>query len=108
MAAAEICIDELEAAFAKVRPLILGHGGDVEIDQISEDGVVRVRLLGACKACPNMAMTYVGPIRTHLMEVEGVTEVICPQVKASPRALERIARLSGSRPFDLGQAHAVS
>jgi len=99
MAKAEIALDHLEAAFARVRPLILGHGGDIEIDDIDEAGVVTVRLIGACRACPNMAMTYVGPIRSHLMDVPGVTEVVCPQVKAAPRALERIARLSGARPF---------
>lgn len=101
MAAADIKIEALEQAFANVRPLILGHGGDIEIDSISPEGVVSVRLFGACKACPNMAMTYVGPIRSNLLEVEGVTEVVCAQVKASPKALDRIARLSGSRRFEL-------
>lgn len=99
MARSEIAPDELEAAFARVRPLILGHGGDIEIEDIDEAGVMTVRLVGACRACPNMAMTYVGPIRSHLMQVAGVSEVVCPQVKAAPRALERIARLSGARPF---------
>lgn len=101
MAASNIHGEDLEAAFARVRPLILGHGGDIAIDAISGEGVVSVRLLGACKACPNMAMTYVGPIRSILMQVPGVTGVVCGQVKAGPRALERIARLSGSHPFAL-------
>jgi len=99
MARSEIDPADLEAAFFRVRPLILGHGGDISIDDIDEEGVVTVRLLGACRACPNMAMTYVGPVRSTLMEVSGVTEVICPQVKAAPRALKRIALLSGARPF---------
>lgn len=89
----------LAAALAEVRPLILGHGGDIVLDPVGEDGVVHVRLSGACKACPNMAMTYVGPIRTRLMQVEGVAEVRCAQVKAAPRALARMAALLGARPF---------
>lgn len=102
MARADIVLEDIEAAFARIRPLILGHGGDVDIEDIDEAGVVTVRLIGACRACPNMAMTYVGPIRSQLMQVTGVTGVVCPQVRAAPRALERIARLSGARPFTEG------
>ncbi|WP_457588832.1 NifU family protein [Ensifer canadensis] len=91
--------EALEAAFARIRPLILGHGGDIEIADISPEGVVSIKLVGACKACPNMAMTYVGPIRTYLMEVEGVAEVRCEQVNASIKTLDRLARLLGSRPL---------
>jgi len=91
--------DALEAAFSRIRPLILGHGGDIEIADISPEGVVSVKLLGACKACPNMAMTYVGPIRTYLMEVDGVAEVRCEQVNASIKTLDRLARRLGSRPL---------
>lgn len=93
-----------DAALARIRPLILGHGGDIEIAGVDAQGVVTVRLLGACRACPNMAMTYVGPIRSTLMQVPGVTAVTCPQVRAAPRALDRIARLSGSLPFDVAPA----
>jgi Fe-S cluster biogenesis protein NfuA len=96
---APIAVDELEAALAQVRPLILGHGGDIEILSIGEDGVVSVRLAGACKACPNMAMTYVGPIRTCLMQVAGVTGVQCRQVRASTATLDRAARLMGAQRF---------
>jgi len=90
---------ELNQALAHVRPMILGHGGDIEIDSVSESGEVSVRLIGACKACPNMAMTFVGPVRTRFMAVEGVTEVRCEQVNAGPKALARIARLLGAHPF---------
>lgn len=94
-----ISADALEAAFARIRPLILGHGGDIEVADISPEGVVSIKLVGACKACPNMAMTYVGPIRTYLMEVDGVTEVRCDQVNASIKTLDRLARRLGSRPL---------
>jgi Fe-S cluster biogenesis protein NfuA len=94
-----IAADDLAAAVARVRPLILGHGGDIAVTGISDEGVVSVALSGACKACPNMAMTYVGPIRTTLMEVDGVTEVRCKQVNAGPRALARLARLLGAREY---------
>jgi Fe-S cluster biogenesis protein NfuA len=100
---ASVSGDALAEALAQVRPLILGHGGDIGIEDVSIDGVVSVRLFGAGKACPNIAMTYVGPIRTTLMSVEEVTEVRCDQVKAEPKALGRKARLLGTHPFE---AHA--
>ncbi|WP_341487524.1 NifU family protein [Pararhizobium sp. A13] len=97
--APSISPEALEAAFARVRPLILGHGGDIEVSDISAEGVVNIRLLGACKACPNMAMTYVGPIRSYLMDVDGVTDVRCEQVNVGPKALDRLARRLGARPI---------
>ncbi len=95
-----ICARVLEQAFAKVRSLILGHGGDIEIDEISPDGILNVRLSGACKSCPNIAMTYVGPIRSYLMDVPGVKDVVCKQSNAGPRALARMAKLLNARPFE--------
>ena len=91
----------LAEALATVRPLILGHGGDIAIDAIGEDGVVHVRLSGACKACPNMAITYVGPIRSCLMQVEGVAEVRCDQVNAGPKVRRQLSnRKPSGRPRD--------
>lgn len=90
---------DLAAALSRVRPLILGHGGDIEITDVSSEGVVSVALAGACRACPNIAMTFVGPVRTALMEVEGVSEVQCGQVNAGPRALSRLAGLLRAEPY---------
>jgi Fe-S cluster biogenesis protein NfuA len=89
---------ELERALTRVRPLIVGHGGDIAVVGI-EDGIVTIEMSGACEACPNIAMTYAGPVRTFLMEVPGVREVRCRRVHASTRALNRIARALGARPF---------
>jgi Fe-S cluster biogenesis protein NfuA len=99
MTGAAIAPEALEAALAQVRPLILGHGGEIEVLGVTPEGMVRVRLSGACRTCPNMAMTYVGPIRTALMEVAGVAGVECAQVHAGPRALARLAGLLGARPY---------
>jgi Fe-S cluster biogenesis protein NfuA len=86
--------DLLDGALALVRPLVLGHGGDVVVTGIDDAaGVISVELVGACRACPNIAMTYVGPLRTALLAVDGVTEVRCRQVRASPAALSRVSRL---------------
>ena len=89
----------VKTALNSVRPLILGHGGDADIVDISAEGVVEVEFSGACRACPNIAMTFVGPVRTALMQVEGVTEVRSVNVHAGPRALLRMATLLGAHPF---------
>ena len=44
----------------KVRPVLQRDGGDVELVEVSDDGVVLVRLKGACSGCPG-AVSY-----THL------------------------------------------
>jgi Fe-S cluster biogenesis protein NfuA len=95
----QINADGLERALAGIRPLVLGHGGNIEIVDI-ENGVVTVELTGACEACPNIAMTYAGPIRTFLLEVPGVREVKCRRMHASKRTLDRIAHMLGARPFE--------
>jgi Fe-S cluster biogenesis protein NfuA len=89
--------DAVEAALERVRPLVLGHGGEVEVVGV-EEGVVTVAFRGACHACPNLPMTYVGPVRTVLLQVPGVSEVRSQQVHASPRALRRIAVMFGAPP----------
>ena len=87
--------DALDAVLACIRPLLKGHGGDVAVTGV-DDGVVTVAFRGACEACPNIAMTYVGPVRTALLQVPGVREVRSADVHASPRALARIAKALGA------------
>ncbi|CAH2408092.1 NifU family protein [Mesorhizobium escarrei] len=94
-----ISADGLERALACIRPLVLGHGGNIEIVDV-DNGVVTVELTGACEACPNIAMTYAGSIRTFLMEVPGVMDVKCRRMHASERTLDRIAHMLGARPFE--------
>ena len=40
----------------RVRPYLLGHGGQVEVVSL-EDGILRVRLLGHCSGCPSATIT---------------------------------------------------
>lgn len=69
----ELVIKSLE----KIRPVLQRDGGDVEFVDISEDGVVSVRLKGACGNCPGAMMTLKMLIEQTLkQEVAGVKEVI--------------------------------
>lgn len=49
--------ERVEKALAKLRPYLQRDGGDVELVDIDEDGVVKVRLTGACVGCPMSQMT---------------------------------------------------
>lgn len=66
---------QVQEVLDKLRPFIQSDGGDVELVDV-EDGVVKVRLLGACGSCPASTITLKAGIERALMEeVEGIKEV---------------------------------
>lgn len=68
--------ERVEAALAKIRPALLADGGDVKLVDVSE-GVVKLKLTGACAGCPMATMTLKGGIERILKEqVPEVKEVI--------------------------------
>jgi len=67
---------EVREALEDVRPMLQADGGDVELVGVTEDGIVRVRLQGACQGCPMSQMTIKSGIERLLKEkVPGVVEV---------------------------------
>lgn len=65
----------VEQSLAKIRPLLQRDGGDIELVEVT-DGVVKVRLTGACKGCPMSQMTLKQGVEKLLMkEVPGLTSV---------------------------------
>lgn len=69
-------IEEVKAALETVRPALQRDGGDVELDDVA-DGVVRVRLTGACASCSMAAWTLAAGIAQTLKDmVPGVREVV--------------------------------
>jgi len=48
--------EKVEKALSKIRPMLQADGGDVELVDVN-DGVVQVRLRGACAGCPGAQMT---------------------------------------------------
>ena len=68
--------EQVEAALKRVRPALLADGGDVELIDV-KDGVVKVKLTGACGGCPMATMTLKGGIERVLKEqVPGIKEVV--------------------------------
>jgi Fe-S cluster biogenesis protein NfuA len=65
----------VELALEKIRPMLQRDGGDIELVEVT-DGVVKVRLTGACKGCPMSQMTLKqGVEKLLLKEVPGLKEV---------------------------------
>lgn len=63
----------IEDALEGVRPYLGSHGGDVELLQVTDDGTVRLRLLGSCDGCPSSAVTL-------KLAVEGAIEAAAPEI----------------------------
>ncbi|KAB0671716.1 NifU family protein [Oryzomonas sagensis] len=67
---------EVEKVLDMVRPGLQADGGDVELVEVTDDGVVKVRLKGACGSCPMSTMTLkMGIERAVKEQVPGVKEV---------------------------------
>ena len=65
----------VEKALEKIRPMLQRDGGDIELVEVT-DGLVKVRLTGACKGCPMSQMTLKQGVEKLLMkEVPGLKEV---------------------------------
>jgi Fe-S cluster biogenesis protein NfuA len=69
--------EKVETLLNDVRPKLQANGGDVELIEISDDGIVKVKLLGACNGCPMAHMTLKMGIERYLKEkMPEVQEVI--------------------------------
>ena len=49
--------ERVEAVIGTIRPMLQADGGDVELVEVGEDGVVKVKLKGACGGCPMSRIT---------------------------------------------------
>ncbi len=69
--------DRVQKVIEEIRPALQADGGDVSLVDVGEDGVVKVRLTGACGGCPMSQMTLKMGIERRLKEkVPEVTSVV--------------------------------
>ncbi len=66
--------EQVEAALEKIRPALQADGGDVELVGVDDEGIVSLKLTGACGGCPMAAMTL-------KMGIERVLKGQIPEVK---------------------------
>ena len=67
--------EKVLGALEQLRPFLMEDGGDIELVEITDDAIVRVRLLGACSDCSMSMMTLKAG-------VEEAVKKVAPEVKA--------------------------
>lgn len=71
--------ERIEEVLEKTRPGLRADGGDVELVDITDDGIVKLRLKGACSGCPMAKVTLHNwierEIKASVPEIKGVEEV---------------------------------
>lgn len=69
--------ERVEQALDKVRPMLMADGGNVTLVEVTDDGVVKLKLTGSCGCCPMSQMTLKMGIEQVLKkEVPEIKEVI--------------------------------
>lgn len=69
--------EQVEKVLNKVRGVLMAEGGNVELVEVSDDGVVKVKLTGACGCCPMSQMTLKMGIEQALkQEIPQIKEVV--------------------------------
>jgi Fe-S cluster biogenesis protein NfuA len=69
--------DRIQNVINLIRPAVQADGGDVELVDVSDDGLVSIRYHGACHGCPSSTMTLKDGIEKNLRErVPEVKQVI--------------------------------
>ena len=58
--------EEVQAAIEDVRPHLQMDGGDVELVEVTDEGVVKVKLTGSCAGCPMSQMTLKWGVENYL------------------------------------------
>jgi Fe-S cluster biogenesis protein NfuA len=67
--------EKVQEALNDIRPQLQADGGDIELVEVTDEGVVKVRLVGACSGCPGAQMTL-------QMGVERAVKARVPDIKA--------------------------
>lgn len=75
--------EKVEAIINEIRPMLQADGGDIELVDV-EDGVVKVRLRGACAGCPGAQMTLKMIVERRLKEQIPEVERVEPVADETP------------------------
>lgn len=69
--------ERIQAALDRIRPAVQMDGGDVQLVDVTDDGVVTVQMMGACGGCPMSMLTLKAGIeRIVKQQVPEVTEIV--------------------------------
>jgi Fe-S cluster biogenesis protein NfuA len=72
----QVLFEKVEKALETIRPYLKADGGDIELIKVTPEGIVEVKLTGACVDCPMSQMTLrAGVERALIREVPGIKRV---------------------------------
>jgi Fe-S cluster biogenesis protein NfuA len=71
----QVVEQQVREVIDQIRPSLQADGGDISLVEVTDEGVVKVRLQGACRGCPGAAITL-------KMGVERILKARLPQVTA--------------------------
>jgi Fe-S cluster biogenesis protein NfuA len=66
--------EKVEAVLEKIRPMLVADGGNLELIDVNDEGVVKVKLTGSCGCCPMSQMTL-------KMGIERMLKDALPEIK---------------------------
>ena len=66
--------EKVEKALEKIRPMLMADGGNVDLVEVTDDGIVKLKLTGTCGCCPMSQMTL-------KMGIEKLLKAEVPQIK---------------------------
>ncbi|MDT8902477.1 NifU family protein [Anaeroselena agilis] len=73
----------------QVRPALRAHGGDIELVELTADGVLKVRLTGACATCPGAQQTLADVVAAALKEAAPEVREIVPVFQADEELIRQ-------------------
>ena len=72
-------VQQVEKALENIRPYLQADGGNVKVLELTEEGVVKLELQGACGTCPMSAMTFRAgieeAIKREVPQIKGIEAV---------------------------------
>ena len=78
-------IARVDKALDSMRPYLAADGGNVKVLDITDDGVVRLELMGSCGSCPMSAMTFKGGLEEAILKaVPEISRVEAVNLTALP------------------------
>lgn len=78
---------------AKIRPVLQSHNGDIELVEVTAEGFVKVRLTGACAACPGAQQTLNELVETALREACSEIKGVVPVAQVDPELIDMALKI---------------
>ncbi len=66
--------EKVEQALNRIRPMLIADGGNVDLVEVTDDGIVKLKLTGTCGCCPMSQMTL-------KMGIEKILKEAVPEIK---------------------------